>query len=425
MHFHPNFETEPNALPESASINIKDCVVFCGEELEPFWCTRFYCADGYIQKIEKVSPAKELRRSVPIILPGLINGHTHIGDSFLPDGATGMTLEEGFFRPNGYKYKQLSNIPPEVHVEAMSSTLRYMAATGTIAHYDFREQGPEGARRLRNASNQVGVDSVILGQINEIPFSESALHENFETLPLKAMEEYRELFQIADGISESTMNDLTDPAWNWLRKETEQRNKIRAIHCLENPGYRDTSRAITGLGDLERALRNYRPHIIVHLTVANTAEIELLANSGAVAVINPRANAVLGLPLPPIRDLIESGVPILLGTDNGLLNSPNMFAEMDFTYKLAKSQFGNAVDPHPSTILKMSTSNVRHLRNGRHHGFIGLNEPASFVVINGSRPHIRESRHVSATVVTRVTPEDIMATYRNGQRLHGQFPNGQ
>jgi cytosine/adenosine deaminase-related metal-dependent hydrolase len=322
---------------QAASIDIRDCVVLFGPELEPFHCRRFLCEDGVIREIDKKEPVRELPEAMPVILPGLINGHTHMGDSFLPDGATGMTLEAGFFRPDGYKYRKLAEIEREAHVEAMTSALRTMAASGTVAHYDFREQGAEGARRLREASEATGVDAVILSQINEIPFSGDELAGNSVGLDEAAMDQYRELLTVADGISESTINDLTDPAWKWLKEETRKAGKLRAIHCLENAGYRETSIHISGRGDLERALDVFEPHLVVHLTVATEEEIALLAHSGAVAVLNPRANAALGLPLPPIRDLIEAGIPLLLGTDNGLLNSPNLFAELDFTYKVAKS----------------------------------------------------------------------------------------
>ena len=65
-------------------------------------------------------------------------------------------------------------------------------------------------------------------------------------------------------------------------------------------------------------------------------------------MLNPRANANLGLPLPPVAKLLDAGVNLLLGTDNGLLNSPSLLAELDFTYKLAKSQYGDSIRPDPA-----------------------------------------------------------------------------
>jgi cytosine/adenosine deaminase-related metal-dependent hydrolase len=171
----------------------------------------------------------------------------------------------------------------------------------------------------------------------------------------------------------------------------------------------------TGRGDLVRAIELYDPHLIVHMTVATAAEIALLASSGKTAALNPRANANLGLPMPPVRALMESGANLLLGTDNGLLNSPNMFAELDFTYKLAKSQYGDALRPDPLAILRMATSNIRGVLGKDPVRLLEKGRPATFVVLDFHQPHLRATQHIPASVVTRVTPEDVLGTFRNGE----------
>ncbi|HRE06688.1 MAG TPA: amidohydrolase family protein, partial [Opitutaceae bacterium] len=173
-----------------------------------------------------------------VIIPGLYNSHTHMGDSVLPDGATGLTLEQGFFRPHGYKYRELAKLTEEEHLPHVTAHLRYMARTGTVCHLDFREQGAPGARLLRRASEQSGVQSVILGQFNSVPFSADQLQANQAAFSEEARAELSALLDAADGFSESTMNDLTDAAWRELRELTRTRGKLRAIHCLENAGYR-------------------------------------------------------------------------------------------------------------------------------------------------------------------------------------------
>jgi cytosine/adenosine deaminase-related metal-dependent hydrolase len=396
---------------------IRDCILLHGPELEPHRCARFAWERDTITAIELGAPCQRLDDGALVVIPGLTNGHTHMGDSFLPDGATGLTLEEGFFRPHGYKYRELAKLTEETHLPHLVAHLRYMARTGTVRHLDFREQGAYGAALLRKASEATGVDSVILAQFNESPFSAPELRANHAGLPAAAKAELEALLAVADGFSESTMNDLTDAAWREVRAATTARGKLRAIHCLENAGYRETSLAVTGRGDLARALEVLDAHVIVHFTVADAAEIALLAQSGKTGVINPRANANLGLPLPPIAALLGAGAHLLLGTDNGLLNSPSMLAELDFTYKVAKSQFGDALLPDPRAILKLAAGNVRRVLQGDAYGWLEQGLPADFVVLDFHQPHLRASKHVVASVLTRVTPEDVLATYRQGRAL--------
>ncbi|MEE4661471.1 MAG: amidohydrolase family protein [Halieaceae bacterium] len=397
---------------------LRDCIVLAGPELAPHRCARLVIDGDTIAELDILEPVMQLDDGALVVMPGMYNSHTHMGDSFLPDGATGLTLEEGFFRPHGMKYRELAKLKREDHLRCLCETLGYMARTGTIGHLDFREQGPYGVELLREAAEQTGIDSVILGQFDGVPFDEAALDKDTDPLPDAAKAELAALLDVADGFSESTMNDLTSPAWQEIRAMTEARQKLRAIHCLENEGYRDNSLRIAGVGDLQRALDLYHPHLIVHMTVANASEIALLAASGVPAVLNPRANANLGLPLPPVHALMKSGAALLLGTDNGLLNSPNLFAELDFTYKLAKSQAGDPKLPDPFAILRMVTSNIRQVLGEEHGGYLAAGMPASFVVLNFHQSHLKRSRHLGASILTRVTPEDVLATYRCGRPLY-------
>ena len=397
---------------------LRDVIVLAGPGLEPWRCRRFGWKADTVSEVERVEPALAIENGSLVVIPGLWNSHTHMGDSCLPDGATGLTLEQGFFRPDGFKYRRLGRMGRQEHLPHVVNHLRYMARTGTVGHIDFREQGPAGSELLREASRLTGVESVILGQFSGVPFDAAALSANAAPLPPEARRELEAVLRAADGFSESTMNDLTDTAWREIRALTQGLGKLRAIHCLENAGYRDVSLARTGRGDLARALELFDPHLVVHMTVAQPEEIALLAARKTTAVLNPRANANLGLPLPPVRALMESGANLLLGTDNGMLNSPNLFAELDFTYKAAKSQYGDAVRPDPLEILRMATSNIGPALGGLGPGYLAEGLPATFVVLDFHQPHLRASQHVPASVVTRVTPEDVLATYRLGNPLY-------
>lgn len=397
--------------------DLRNCIVLHGPDLVPHHCNHFAWEQDTITTIDLGAPCTQLESGALVVIPGLYNGHTHMGDSALPDGATGLTLEQGFFRPHGYKYRELAKLTPETHLPHVVAHLRYMARTGTIGHLDFREQGAAGACLLREAANITGVESVILNQFENSPFTAAALAANSAPLPASARAELTAMLAVSDGFSESTMNDLTDTAWREILAATTDAKKFRAIHCLENAGYRDLSLATTGRGDLIRAIEVYDADLIVHLTVANADEIALLARSGKTAAVNPRANANLGLPLPPVAALLRAGVNLLLGTDNGMLNSPSLLAELDFTYKLAKSQFADALSPDPAAILKMATANIRPLLGGDHYGYLERGLPADFVVLDFNAPHLRATRHVTASVLTRVTPAEVLATYRHGREL--------
>ncbi len=400
---------------------IRDCVVLAGEELMPRRCHRLVW-DSHIEVMELGEPVDEAKDGSLVLLPGWINGHTHIGDSILPDGSIGLTLEAAFFRPDGLKYRELAKATELEISTSMQHMHEVMLGSGTVCHVDFREQGVAGAQRLRSVSESTGVSAVILSQLDRSPFDTDTLNANEKQLPSFSLDELREILTVADGFSESTMNDLTDPAWEQVQAETRSAGRLRAIHCLESEDYRNTSIGRTGKGDLERALDLYQPHLVVHMTVANSSEIERVAAAGIPVVINPRANAALGLPLPPVAEMMRAGVRLLLGTDNVMLNSPSLFAELDFTWKVAKSQGGDPVFPEPLELLKMVTVHGRGVVPG-YSGILETGEPATFFGLDFSQPPLLGSRNIAAAIVGRATPQQVAFTLVNGSMRYEGQPN--
>jgi len=398
---------------------LRDCVVLHGPDLHPHHCQDFSWQQDTIERLDLGEPCPQLSSGTRVILPGLYNGHTHVGDSALPDGAAGLTLEQGFFRPDGYKYRELAKLDPDRHRQHVQDALQFMARTGTVGHLDFREQGVSGAELLREVSETTGIHSVILSQFDHSPQTGTDLEKADTSLPSTALQELESICQVADGFSESTMNDLSDAAWRQIRSVTKQHGKLRAIHCLENSGYRELSLQRTGRGDLVRALDLLAPELVVHLTAANEAEIHALVASGTTAALNPRANATLGLTLPPVLALLDAGANLLLGTDNVMLNPPNLWAELDFTYRLVRSQAGEGrpADPSPQELLKMVTTNIAGVIGEDHGRGLAVGAPATFVVVDFSALHLRHTRNLLTSLVSRVTPADVLATYRLGREL--------
>ncbi|CAF0983483.1 unnamed protein product [Rotaria sp. Silwood1] len=376
-----------------------------------------------------------------VLIPAFVNGHTHIGDSCLADGATGLTLEQGFFRPNGFKYIELAKHSEQQLVDAMHDTMNYMLSTGTVMHWDFREQGINGLRLIRQAEKQSrGLKSIVLSQFDRIPFEEDI--DNNEDLPDEWKFELEKLWNrndddAADGFSESTMNDLPDRTWITIRDMSYRcNNKLRAIHCLENDTYRSVSMARTGgrQSDLQKAFELYDPDIIVHLTEATQADIDVIIQQQnktdrhdcrpRTFVVCPRANATLGLKLPPIHALLASGINLMLGTDNVMLNQPNMLAEMDFAYRLCKSQSGDQTHD-PKEILRMATTinSYPTIYGKNEKGGIYENGPADFIMLDFGATHLIRTKNLIATIVLRLDPRQILATVHRGHLVWGTLPS--
>ncbi|MEE3444516.1 MAG: amidohydrolase family protein, partial [Methanobrevibacter sp.] len=74
--------------------------------------------------------------------------------------------------------------------------------------------------------------------------------------------------------------------------------------------------------------------------------------------ICPRSNGALNVGINPLKEILDEGEKPLIGTDNIMLNSPNMFRELEFTLKIMKAYSRSYISP--KDILKLATTNACH-----------------------------------------------------------------
>jgi Cytosine deaminase and related metal-dependent hydrolases len=70
------------------------------------------------------------------------------------------------------------------------------------------------------------------------------------------------------------------------------------------------------------------------MTYASKNDLNVVAKKTRGIVICPRANSSLAEGIPDIELMQKAGCVIALGTDNVMINSPDMFREMDFIWKV-------------------------------------------------------------------------------------------
>ena len=161
-----------------------------------------------------------------------------------------------------------------------------------------------------------------------------------------------ELLKKCDGVGISGANEHSDATLRAYSKAP----KIRAIHCMETQESVKVSRETTRRSEIMRALRLW-PDFLVHMTQASSrTDLKLAAKKTRGIVVCPRANAVLAEGLPDIQAMNEAGCNIAIGTDNVMVNSPDMFREMDYLWKATMASSRKFMDPRH--ILKMATVNA-------------------------------------------------------------------
>ncbi len=323
--------------------SFKNAILLCGEELE---AVKGYVVveDGRIKEVGEgrcpIKRATDLKRG--IVFPAFTNAHTHLGDAVAQD----LGVYEGIEKrvgPKGLKFSVLKAKKRELS-SGMRWAARELLDYGTTAFCDFRESGIEGVELLRSSLNNL-LDAVILGRPND--------------------DDIHALLKVCHGIGISGIADYSLNEMKGITRAVKKEGKLLGIHVAEVEE------------DVEAAVK-LKPSFMVHLTNPGEDGLQVIQESNIPLVLCPRANAVLGAGMPRIKELMESNL-VALGTDNVMINSLNMFREMEFAFKIAR---GLSRDPTISgrDVLRAATLNGRKIL-GLDSNAIEEGKEANFIIL--------------------------------------------
>jgi cytosine/adenosine deaminase-related metal-dependent hydrolase len=304
-----------------------------------------------------------------IVCPRFVNAHVHVGDSAFKDPPF-LPLSD-LVGPNGLKARLLAETPRDLIIEGMRRSLMEMANTGTCAFADFREGGEEGLLRLTEAARDLPLLMRIFGRPceGEMKSPESCW-----------------------GLGISSARDH-DP--DYLKTVTASARKARqalAIHAGE--AARDDICDSIAL----------EPDFLVHMSKADESDLRSVAGANIPVVVCPRSNLITGVGLPNVKKMTELGITLGVGTDNVMLNSPNIFEEMHLLVK--------ALLHDDRQVFKMCTLNsAKIIGLDQRLGSIREGKEARVMVINRNSNNLWGSRDPLASIVRRAGPSDILAIF--------------
>jgi cytosine/adenosine deaminase-related metal-dependent hydrolase len=304
-----------------------------------------------------------------IVCPRFVNAHVHVGDSAFKDPPF-LPLSE-LVGPDGLKAQMLAQTPRAVLLEGMRRSLQQMAASGTCVFADFREGGAEGVSMLEEAVQGLPLLARIMGRPGpgriDIPESCWGL-----------------------GISSTRDHDL-----DHIRAAVDaarQAGQAVGVHAGE-----------AGNDDISDALA-FHPDFLVHMNRADDADLKDAARSNQPVVVCPRSNLVTGVGLPNVNRMVELGITIAVGTDNVMMNSPDIFDEMHYISK--------ALLHDDRQVFKMCTLNGAKITGlDQRLGSIREGKEARVMVIDRTSNNIWGSMNPLSSIVRRAGSSDILAIF--------------
>jgi len=292
-------------------------------------------------RIAGVGLAREVRERFPeavvedlgasILLPGLVNAHTHLSLTGLAGPLAGIREMTEWL---GEVSRRAGALTAEEVREAVRQGIRESRERGTALVGEITTR-PEGVEALVEEGLPARVYFEFLG------IHEDRARERFAAAVAGAGR--LEAPHLRAGLSPHAPYSVWPPLWAEAAATCRRRGWRWSAHVLEHPGERELTTRGTGplraflermgfwnpafplpgtgpvtLLDRSRALGPEA--LLVHGIHLTPDEMRRLAATRTPLCLCPRSNRRLGHPPPPVRELLEAGVPLCLGTDSKASN---------------------------------------------------------------------------------------------------------
>ena len=332
-----------------------------------------------------------------LLMPGLINSHVHIGDSFAKERGFNRDLIEVVAPPDGLKHKLLREISPEIKRNGIQNAAEEMISNGITYFMDFREGGVEGIRTLKEALKDSPIKYRLFGR--------------YETKG-----EIDQIFREGNGLGLSSYKNITPQIKEILQKSKTQYGKLITTHHAEVK--RKQKR-------FQKIIDDELIDIIIHGTQLIENDLGKLNNTGISLVLCPRSNGYFGVGFPPIQKVSELNLPVSLGTDNIMNVRPDLFEEMRYLFLIFK------ILGHPNegkkltanNLLKMITINAaRNFGIQECVGSIEEGKDADFFLLNLNEPNFYCSNIskelIYPLIIQRTQSTNIKKVYIKGEKVY-------
>jgi len=363
----------------------------------------------------KIKAEKIIDGRGKVATPGLVNCHTHIAMTVFRGIAEDQRLDDWLSKtiwPLEAKLK-----PRDVYDGALLGCLEMIkSGTTCLADMYFPEE------MVAKAVEKAGLRAVLAPGLMEVRGEEKA-----ESELKKSVEFVRKYHGYASG----RINACLGPhaaytcSPDFLKKIREEASALKVgihIHLAES---KEMMRLVkekygfTEVGLLERIGFLKSDVLAAHCIYLTQEEMRLMAKHNVKVAYNPVANMKLALGVAKIKDLLDLGVTVGIGTDGPASNNDlDMFGNMKIAALLQKVQYMNPTVLPAQKVLEMATiDGARALGLEKAVGSLEVGKKADVTLLDFRKPHLTPLHNIYANIVYSARGSDVDSVIVDGNIL--------
>ena len=345
-----------------------------------------------------------------IVLPGLVNAHTHLAMTLLRGVADGTDLDAFLATLLPIESALVDADAVATGTELAGIELLRSGCTAALDMYFFPGSATAAARRVGFAVHTGPVFIEFPGPDNlawpaRLAWSRRYLHDQDPSARWVCPHSTYLL-------SESQLRNVAE-----LANETGARVHVHAAETTaemaqvaERHGGRTPVEVLADVGLLHDRT------VLAHVVHVTDSDIHRIAATGAHVSHNPASNAKLGSGLAPVRKMLDAGVNVALGTDGASsANDLDLWMAIRLACFLPSIMHGDPGEVSAGDVIRMATINgAKALGRGSTHGSIEVGKVADVVVLDGRAPSITPSYDPLSTLAYATTRAEVSHVFIGG-----------
>ena len=355
-----------------------------------------------------------------LVMPGLINAHTHAYMSLFRNYADDRDFWEWLSAVQAVE----EDMTEEDCYWGTLLNILEMIQTGTTCFVDMNiksskngaTSGPESA--CSGAANDSGIRAVITrGLSGHADDEDSILKFGQVEAEIKAFEgNERVRFWFGPHAPYSCMAD-------YLEKLTAKAKEYKiglTIHLSESVGEIENMKAEHGVTPIryvsDLGLFDV-PVIAAHCVQVTDEDIQIMKDHNVSVAMNPKSNMKLGNGFMPAEKFLNAGVNLCIGTDGcGSNNSQNLFAEMNVAALIYKGTAMKAECISAEDVLKFATINgAKAIGMEGELGVIKEGALADLLILDINVPQFYPSSNLISGLVYSATGKEVETVIIDGE----------
>jgi 5-methylthioadenosine/S-adenosylhomocysteine deaminase len=349
-----------------------------------------------------------------LVMPGLVNGHTHVAMTLLRGYADDKPLDRWLREDIWPVEAELE--PADVRAGAELGIVE-MLESGTTAFSDMYFHVPE----IAAAVEESGIRAVLGHTAVTVGKDESGASADVQ----ESLDVARELDGAADGRITTTVqpHSLTTVGEEHLREMVAgARDAGRPLHFHANETEAEVGPIVEERGERPLAYADDvgllgDDDFLAHGVHVDESEVALLAERGTAVVHCPASNMKLASGMAPVQDLLDGGVTVGLGTDGAASNNDlDMFDEIRDAAMVGKLAADDASAVDAATAVELATAGSADAL-GLDAGRIEPGAAADLAVVDLDATHLTPVHDVVSHLAYAARGSDVRHTVCDGEVL--------